>query len=57
VRRRSEEGGGVPAAGVPELDGEEARQLPLDDVVLLVVLVEVGVEQDVGTTVGRTAAA
>jgi hypothetical protein len=51
VRWRSEEDGGIPAAGVPELVGEVARKLPRDDVVRMVALVEVGVEQDVGTTV------
>jgi hypothetical protein len=49
VRRGSEDGGGVPIAGVPENDGEVARKLLRVDVVLVVSSVRAKRWQSSGT--------
>jgi hypothetical protein len=51
VRRSSESGSGVPAAGMQEGDGKVARKLLRVDVVLVVSLVRAKRGRSVGTTV------
>jgi hypothetical protein len=50
VRRGSEDGGGVPVAGVPEGNGEVAGKLLRVDVVLVVSLVRAKKRRSGGTT-------
>jgi hypothetical protein len=51
VRRGSEDGGGVPVAGVQEHDGEVAGKLLREDVALMVSLLRAESGWSIGTTV------
>jgi hypothetical protein len=50
----SEDGGGVLVAGVPESDGEVARKLLREDVVLMVSLLRAERWRNIGTAASRS---